>query len=144
LTTSFDVNPLASINGKATVTSLPAFQKAYPQHKIPKNSKDFGKLFVCRRGCNTRTTTYTEEFSWENIYHGAENIQTLIELVKTGTKETRRRRKVQRAESPDALFDDLGEEDTAWKAARKVTTPKKPRSQPGTPKKPKTPTSQRK
>lgn len=123
---------------------MPAFQKAYPQRKVPKNSKDFGKVFVCRRGCNTRTTTYTEEFSWEDIYHGAEDIEALMQLVKAGTKETRRRRKIQREESPDDLFDGTGDDDTDWNAAKRVTTPKKPRSQPGTPRKPKTPTSQRK
>lgn len=146
LTTSFDVNPLASINGKAKVMSLPAFQKAYPQRKVPKNSKDFGKVFVCRRGCNTRTTTYTEEFSWEKVYQGAEDIQTLIDLVKSGTKGTRTKQKAPRRESPDALLDDLDDDDVDWKATRKVSTPKKPRSQPGTPRKPKTvtPSSQRK
>lgn len=126
--------------------SLPAFQKAYPLRKIPKNSKDYGKVFVCRRGCNTRTTSYTEEFSWENVYHGAEDIQTLIDLVRSGTKDTRSKRKNTRCESPDALLDDLGDGDTDWKATRNVSTPKKVRSQPGTPRKPKavTPSSQRK
>ncbi|CAN8099525.1 unnamed protein product [Discula destructiva] len=146
LTPSWDINPLASINGKAKVMSLEAFQKAYPQGKIRKSSKDHGKVFICRRGCSTRTATYTEEFQWEGLYRGAEDIHNLIELVKSGTKATRRKQKVPREESPDALFDDAGGGDEEWKAKRQVSTPKKPRSKPGTPRKPKmaTPSSHRK
>lgn len=146
LTPSWDVNPLASINGKAKVMSLETFQKAYPQGKVPKSSKDHGKVFVCRRGCSTRTATYTDEFSWEDLYHGPEDISNLIELVKSGTKATRRKQRVPREEPPDALFDDANEVDTDWKAAKKISTPKKTRSQPGTPRKPKTvtPSSHRK
>lgn len=125
--------------------SFDAFQKAYPQGKISKNSKDYGKVFVCRRGCNTRTATYTEEFSWEDLYRGAEDIPNLVELVNSGTKASRRKQKLTRAESPDDLFDGAGEDDAEWNAAKKVATPKKPRSQPGTPRKPKmTPSSHRK
>lgn len=146
LTPSWDINPLASVNGKAKVMSLEVFRKAYPQGKIPRNSKDYGKIFVCRRGCNTRTTTYTEEFTWEELYHGVEDIQKLIELVKSGTKATRRKLKFSREESPDALYDVTGEGDAEWETARKISTPKKPRSVPGTPRKskPVTPSSHRK
>lgn len=146
LTPSWDINPLASVNGKAKVMSLNSFQKAYPQGKIAKNSKDYGKVFVCRRGCNTRTATYTDEFLWEDVYRGVDDVQKLGELVKTGTKATRKKRQAARDESPDALFDDMGEDDAEWKAVKKVSTPKKPRSQPGTPRKPKTatPSSHRK
>lgn len=126
--------------------SLEAFQKAYPQGKIPRNSKDYGKVFVCRRGCNTRTTTYTDEFSWEEIYQGVEDIQKLIELVKSGTKATRRKLKPSREETFDALYDAPGEDDAEWGSARKLSTPKKPRSHQGTPRKskPVTPSSHRK
>ncbi|KAJ4424765.1 Origin recognition complex, subunit 1 [Gnomoniopsis sp. IMI 355080] len=146
LTPSWDINPLASVNGKAKVMSLEAFHKAYPQGKIPRNSKDYGKVFVCRRGCNTRTTTYTDEFSWEEVYQGVEDVQKLIELVKSGTKATRRKLKPSREESPDALYDDAGEGDAEWGSARKPSTPKKPRSYQGTPRKskPVTPSSHRK
>lgn len=137
---------MASINGKATVMSLELFQKAYPQGKIPRNSKDHGKIFVCRRGCNTRTTTYTDEFPWEEFYHGAKDIQKLIDFVKSGTKATRRKVKPSREESPDALYDAVYEEDADWDTARRISTPKKSRSCQGTPKKskPATPSSHRK
>lgn len=145
LTPSWDVNPLASINGKAKVMSLESFQKAYSQGKIPRSSKDHGKVFVCRRGCNTRTTTYTDEFLWEKLYHGMEDIPKLTDLVKSSTKATRRKLKPSREESPDALYDVAGEGDAEWGATRKLSTPKKARSYQGTPKKskPVTPSSHR-
>lgn len=145
-TPSWDYNPLASINGKAKVMSLESFQKQFPSGKIPKHSKDFGKVFVCRRGCNTRTATYTDEFIWEDIYQGAEDIANLIELVKTGTKATRNAR-APRTHSPDALYDFKVDEDDEGPQKK---TPRKAGTVPGTPRKPKaaskpvTPSSHRK
>jgi origin recognition complex subunit 1 len=46
---------------------------------------------VCRRGCNTRTTTYTPEFVWEHVYQGAKDLSSLNELVESQTKATRKR-----------------------------------------------------
>ena len=92
ITPSWDVNPLASINGKASVMSPHAYLQKYPTGKVPRSSRDFGKVFVCRRGCNTRTATYTEEFLWENIFGGADDILSLVERVKGQTKATRKRR----------------------------------------------------
>jgi origin recognition complex subunit 1 len=68
---------------------LDRFQELYPAG-VKKTSKDYGKVFVCRRGCNTRTTTYTPEFKWEDVYNGAKDIQSLIDLVEAQTKATRR------------------------------------------------------
>ncbi|KAI9782535.1 MAG: Origin recognition complex, subunit 1 [Candelina submexicana] len=93
ITPSWDINPLASINGKASIVSLQTFKSQYPNGRIPKTSKDYGKLFVCRRGCNTRTATYTEEFDWEQIYKGTDlDIHALVERVKSRTKATMRGR----------------------------------------------------
>jgi origin recognition complex subunit 1 len=50
-----------------------------------------GKIFICRMGCNTRTTTYTNEFVWEDVYKGEENLGDLIHLVQSQTKATRKR-----------------------------------------------------
>lgn len=80
--------------------SLEAFLAAYPSDKIPRQSPDHGKTFVCRRGANTRTATYTEEFIWEDIYKGGQDVHDLIEMVKNNTKATRRPRRV-REQSPD-------------------------------------------
>ncbi|CAK7269167.1 Origin recognition complex, subunit 1 [Sporothrix epigloea] len=90
---SWDVNPLASINGRANVMSPAVFQKRYPSGRVGRQSKDYGKSFVCRRGCNTRTATYTDEFVWEDIFDGSvEAVAHLVEFVKTSTKATRKKR----------------------------------------------------
>lgn len=69
------------------------FLQQYPNGKIPRSSPGYNKTFICRRGCNTRTSTYTEEFLWEDVYSGREDdIADLLELVRSGTKSTRRRR----------------------------------------------------
>ena len=73
--------------------SLAAFMAKYPSGQVTKRSIDYGKVFVCRRGCNTRTATYTEEFVWEDIYHGVDDLDDLENLVKTYTKATRKRKK---------------------------------------------------
>ncbi|KAI9840702.1 MAG: Origin recognition complex, subunit 1 [Sclerophora amabilis] len=93
ITPSWDLNPLTSINGKASVVSSQTFLSKYPTGKVPRGSKDYGKIFICRRGCNTRTATYTEEFTWEEIYNGSNSdILSLIELVQRETKATRKKR----------------------------------------------------
>ncbi|KAL8643292.1 MAG: hypothetical protein Q9228_000099 [Teloschistes exilis] len=93
ITPAWDLNPLPSINGKATVVSEKAFRAKYPLGKVPRNSKDFGKIFVCRRGCATRTATYTDEFIWEEKYRGVEDLLDLVDFVKTQTKATRKRKR---------------------------------------------------
>ena len=93
ITPSWDVNPLASINAKATILSKNAFTQKYPSGKVPRSSKDFGKVFVCRRGCNTRTATYTEEFLWEDIFKNPDDLPSLIERIHSQTKATRKKRK---------------------------------------------------
>lgn len=126
--------------------SLGAFQKAFPSGKVPRNSNDYGKVFVCRRGCNIRTASYTDEFVWEDLYTGVDDINTLIESVEKGTKATRKR-KTARQESPDDLYDAFEDGDEGWGQKR---TPRKPSNVLGTPRKPKslskpvTPSSHRK
>jgi origin recognition complex subunit 1 len=90
ISANFDDNPLASINGTAKILSIDDFEQLYPTGVVKKSSKDYGKVFVCRRGCNTRTTTYTPEFKWRDVYKGAEDIDTLVALVESQTKATRR------------------------------------------------------
>ncbi|KAK4127139.1 P-loop containing nucleoside triphosphate hydrolase protein [Parathielavia appendiculata] len=92
ITPAFDVNPLTTINGKAYIMSQAAFHAKYSSGKVPRKSKEDGKVFICRRGCNTRTCTYTEEFIWEDIYHGRGDIETLHDRIRQGTKATRRRK----------------------------------------------------
>ena len=89
ITPSFDLNPLESINGTAKILSLEAFEKKYPTGKILTRSKDYGKVFICRRGCDTRTASYSDEFVWEDVYHGAENLVKFIARIQDSTTSTR-------------------------------------------------------
>ena len=71
---------------------------------MPRSSREHGKVFTCRRGCNTRTATYTEEFEWESIYGGSDDIPALIERVRSQTKATRKR-KIQDQPREDTIID---------------------------------------
>jgi origin recognition complex subunit 1 len=102
---------------------MEAFNKKYPNGKVPRSAKEFGKVFICRRGCNTRTATYTEEFIWEDIYRGAEDLDDLRDRIKQGTKLTRRRRTT-RDESPEREY--TARED-ANADPEQLRTPKKAR-----------------
>ncbi|KAK5654773.1 hypothetical protein OQA88_6809 [Cercophora sp. LCS_1] len=114
ITPTFDANALTTINGKAQVMSQEAFLKKYPSGKVPRKAKEHGKVFICRRGCNTRTCTYTDEFKWEDLYDGIDDVETIKELVKKGTKATRRKAKVlARAESAEREYAHVGDDDDA-------------------------------
>ncbi|KAF1956136.1 P-loop containing nucleoside triphosphate hydrolase protein [Byssothecium circinans] len=134
---AFDNNALETINGTAKVVSHEEFQRLYPTGQVKKSSKDYGKIFVCRRGCNTRTTTYTPEFKWEDVYRGANDIPALIELVESQTKATRRRSRAQREAEDDFVVPD-SDDDGAPKTPRKrrklldATTPTSGRKSPTT------------
>ena len=82
-----------SINGKATVLSAATFNARYPSGGVPRSSKEHGKVFICRRGCNTRTATYTDLFDWEIVYRGSQDIPALIQRVQSQTKATRKRKR---------------------------------------------------
>lgn len=89
---SWNKIPLLSINGKAIIMSLKKYQERYP-NGVPKDSKQYGKIFICRRGCAPRTATYTEEFIWEDIYNNREtNIDMIVRKITDETKLTRSRR----------------------------------------------------
>lgn len=96
ITPTWDLNSLESINGKATIIGLEEYQQRYGSETSKKKTgreKWDGKTFLCRRGCNTRTASYTDEFGWSDLYSGtAEDILDLIEKVKTETRATRKRR----------------------------------------------------
>ncbi|KAI9881018.1 MAG: Origin recognition complex, subunit 1 [Pleopsidium flavum] len=120
ITPSWDLNPLASINGKASIVSAKTFLSRFPAGKVPKYSKENGKIFVCRRGCNTRTATYTEEFDWEDIYGGSQpHVYALVERIKKETKATRKPRGAQSSQEHEML--DWIEEDAEASSPR---TPK--------------------
>lgn len=104
LTPSWDLNPLASINGKAWILSPKTFLTRFPTGKVPRSSKESGKIFICRRGCNTRTATYTDEFVWDDIYKGSQqDLDALIGRIQRETKATRKRRRRESAQESETL-----------------------------------------
>ena len=76
-------------------------------------------MFICRRGCNTRTATYTDEFKWEDIYQSADDILPLIERVQSQTKATRKRKR-----GADTADEDPADE---WDPKSEPEEPKTPR-----------------
>jgi origin recognition complex subunit 1 len=110
-----------------------AFNAKHPTGRIPKKSKSYGKTFVCRRGCNTRTATYTEEFKWEDIFHGTdEDVAQLIDRLKAETTATRKRGAGKRTKV-EVDFEDSDVEDNEVETPRKkqkttVSTPRKART----------------
>jgi origin recognition complex subunit 1 len=150
ITANFDDNPLTTINGKAKVMSAEKFAALYPTGKVPKNAKDFGKIFVCRRGANIKTATYTEDFIWEDTFKSRkEDMNTLSELVETQTVKTRRRKPTKKREEESYGLEDIDEDgldepSTPRKRRKmnsKAATPSKAKQ--GTPRKFMTPTQKR-
>jgi origin recognition complex subunit 1 len=132
---SWDLNVLESINGKAIIMSEKAFNQKYPSGRIPRKSNEYGKTFICRRGCDTKTTTYTEEFIWEDVYHGTEeDVECLIERLKRDTRAVKRRNSEKRKVGDEEDYD--GDH-----VDEKVQTPRKKQktSAASTPRKPRTP-----
>jgi origin recognition complex subunit 1 len=135
ISSTADDNPLTTINGKATILSKDAFFKRYPSGTIKRNSKDYGKNFICRRGVNTRTATYTEEFVWEDVYRGFDDLPALVDLVDRQTTKTRKTQHRKRKEQDD--LDDFVVQDDGERAPH---TPRKRRKIAGA----RTPTSAKK
>jgi origin recognition complex subunit 1 len=104
ITPAFDINPLSSINGSAKIMSPGRFKELYPSGNISSRSKDYGKVFVCRRGCNVRTATYTEEFVWEDVYTGVEDLDVLVEKITVETKASRKTKRKTKETETEVLF----------------------------------------
>lgn len=120
ITPSWDINPLSSINGRAKIVSAETFQSLYHSGRVPRSSKDYGKIFICRRGCNTRTATYTDTFNWDEIYRSANDIDPLIERIKSQTKATRKRKR------GDHTDDVLGDAEIEFDPLAEPSSPKTP------------------
>jgi len=130
ITPDHDINSLSSIQSKAIIMSYQEFMKAYPTGKIPKTSPGFGRTFVCRRGCNLRTTTYTNELIWEDVYQGREeDMVTLLEIIEKGTQSTRKKRKTRETKSEGYEIPQGGDvdedDDELIATGRAPTTPRK-------------------
>lgn len=114
-----------------------AFNSKYPNGKIPRKAKGYGKTFVCRRGCNARTSTYTEEFKWEDVYDGTEeSLCKLRERLENDTTATRRKRPQKRKIADDEFAGvDVADSDLEQETPRKkqkfssaASTPRKIRT----------------
>ncbi|KAJ9270088.1 hypothetical protein DTO212C5_3827 [Paecilomyces variotii] len=96
LTADFNVNPLTSINGKATVMSKDAFYAKYPNGAPPKGKEalaEYNRSIICRRGVNQLQGRYTQEFVWEDVYkEDSEAVFELIDMVKAGLKAAKKRK----------------------------------------------------
>ena len=121
ITANFDENPLTTINGKAQVMAAETFHKRYPNGKLPRNSKDHGKTFVCRRGVNIRTATYTDEFIWDEVYGGKDDLDALNQLVEAQTVKTRKR-KAKLRDLDDFVAGDDGDDPQTPRKKRKLAT----------------------
>ncbi|RMZ76474.1 hypothetical protein DV738_g4897, partial [Chaetothyriales sp. CBS 135597] len=89
ITADFNLNPLTSINGKAIVLSKEGFFKKYPEGKEPKSKearKEYTKTILCRKGVKQRSLIFTEEFAWDEIYRGPEDMLDLVDWIKEQTK----------------------------------------------------------
>lgn len=96
LTADFNVNSLASINGKATVMSKDAFYARYPNGAPPKGKDalaEYNKCIICRRGVNQLQGRYTDEFIWEDVYR-EDRVFDLIDKIKDGLKAAKKRKTV--------------------------------------------------
>ena len=111
------MNPLTAINGRAAIVSAETFMSKYPSGRVPRSSKDYGKIFICRRGCNTRTASYTNEFDWGDVYGSADDLLPLIERVESQTKATRKRKR------GDAVNEDATDD---WDPRNEPDAPKTP------------------
>lgn len=134
LTAEFDDNSLHTVLGKANVVSAEKLKAKYPSGRIPRKSPDNGTTFVCRRGVTARTATYTDEFVWEDVYHGVEDIDALATRVKTETPATRGHKPsvVLKPKQPKDLDFVVADDEDKENEQR---TPKKRRKfEPGTPK----------
>lgn len=146
ITANFDTNALTTINGKAFVYSPEAFAKKFPSGKVPRNSNAYGKAFVCRRGVQPRTASYTEEFSWEETYNGKDDMDSLVEMVECQTVKTRRRKAVRKhTDLEDFVDDEEGEYPETPRKKRKLNsaTPTPSKANKMTPRKLVTPSGRR-
>jgi origin recognition complex subunit 1 len=116
------------MNGKAHIMSEAAFTAKYPGGKVPRRSKEFGKVFVCRRGCNTRTCTYTDEFVWEDAYRGWDDFDSLRDMVRQGTKATRKRRTAKDKPSDQTYKAEAGDDREGDYTPGTPRTPKRART----------------
>ncbi|KAF2862799.1 origin of replication binding protein [Piedraia hortae CBS 480.64] len=142
LTADFDENPLTTINGKAIILSEQAWRKKFPSGKAPRNSSEFAKTFICRRGVNLRTATYTDEFIWEDVYQGKEDLDRICEMVESQTVKTRKRKALKDIPEEEE-YNDADDEPQTPRKRRKLAPATPSRAKQLTPRKFTTPTGRK-
>lgn len=93
ITSDFNMNPLTAINGRATVLSKEAYFAMFPEGKQPKSgtaANQYAKTIFCRRAVKQRTLLFTDEFVWDELYKGEEDLLPLIDWIKEQTRGKRR------------------------------------------------------
>jgi origin recognition complex subunit 1 len=135
-----DESPIESIKAKANIVTERDFKSRFPTKNIPRKDKEeFNRTFLCRRGCDTGSTTYTEEFNWNDLDHNsAEHVENLLEKLKSETVSRKRGRqpgfKLKRKKEDYINEEEEEEYDDVVRTPRKkqkhstVTTPRKPRT----------------
>jgi origin recognition complex subunit 1 len=99
ITSDFNMNPLTAINGKAIVLSKQEYFETYPEGKQPKSSaaaNQYAKTIFCRRAVKQRTLHFTDEFVWDEIYRGEEDLLSLIDWIKEQTRDRKRHPQLQK------------------------------------------------
>lgn len=89
ITADFNMNPLTAINGKAIVLSKDDFARLYPDMEMPKSkaaAAKYAKTIMCRRAVKQRNMVFTDEFVWNDIYAGAQNLLDLLDWIQENTK----------------------------------------------------------
>ena len=131
ITADFNLNPLTSINGKATVLSKDRFFKKYPGGKLPRPKAaraQYAKTIICRQGVKQRTTQYTEEFIWHERYAGPQDLLSLVDWIKDQTKGKNKATKNERHDHEYVHKKEADEPATPRKKQKSVSTTHTPRS----------------
>ena len=134
VTSDFNMNSLSSINGRATVLSKDAYFARYPDGKQPRSKTaaiEFAKTIFCRRAVKQRTLVFTEEFIWDDLYGGKNDLLNLIDWIR---EQTRGKKKSAPKDDEDEDEDYLKERDVedvemgTPRKQRKTTKVSTPRS----------------
>ena len=139
ISTFTDNVPIGSINSYAKIMSPEVYTSKYPKG-VPRKSKDYGKTFICRRGCEYLRGVFTPDFRWEERYrYDEESMQKLSEWIDSNTKvkKTRKRKFGDVRDEDDKEFvvgRDMDQDDAVLKTPRKkqktsaASTPQKLRT----------------
>jgi origin recognition complex subunit 1 len=133
ITADFNLNPLSAINGKATVLGKETFLKKYPGGKEPKGKAariQYAKTVFCRRGVKQRNLIFTDEFVWEELYTGEDDLLRLLDWITDQTKVRRHNREDQDEFDlkRERNLDDEGQPMTPKKKRKLSSVPGTPKS----------------